>query len=55
VTRLRIGIDCRYVRIGRHDGISRFTAGVVAHLPDRHDYVLLVSDERQLESLTSST
>lgn len=51
MTRLRIGIDCRYVRIGRHDGISRFTAGVVAHLPDRHDYVLLVSDERQLESL----
>ena len=49
--RLRIGIDCRYVRIGRHDGISRFTAGVVAHLPDRHDVVLLVSDERQRESL----
>lgn len=51
MTRLRIGIDCRYVRIGRHDGISRFTAGVVAHLPDRHDVVLLVSDERQLASL----
>jgi len=51
VSRLRIGIDCRYVRIGRHDGISRFTAGVVANLPDRHDYVLLVNDERQLESL----
>lgn len=51
MNRLRIGIDCRYVRIGRHDGISRFTAGVVAHLPDRHDYTLLISDERQLESL----
>lgn len=49
--RLRIGIDCRYVRIGRHDGISRFTAGIVAHLPDRHDHVLLVHDERQLASL----
>ncbi|MBT2503192.1 glycosyltransferase family 1 protein [Curtobacterium sp. ISL-83] len=48
---MRVGIDCRYVRVGRHDGISRFTAGIVAHLPDRHDYVLLVSDERQLESL----
>ncbi|OIH93898.1 glycosyltransferase family 1 protein [Curtobacterium sp. MCBA15_001] len=48
---MRIGIDCRYVRIGRHDGISRFTAGVVAHLPDRHDVVLLVHDERQLASL----
>ncbi|WP_420367788.1 glycosyltransferase family 4 protein [Curtobacterium sp. L1-20] len=51
MSRLRIGIDCRYVRIGRHDGISRFTAGVVAHLPARHDYTLLVHDERQLESL----
>ncbi|WIE66607.1 glycosyltransferase family 1 protein [Curtobacterium sp. MCLR17_036] len=48
---MRIGIDCRYVRIGRHDGISRFTAGIAAHLPDRHDHVLLVHDERQLESL----
>ncbi|WP_123681004.1 glycosyltransferase family 1 protein [Curtobacterium sp. PhB115] len=48
---MRIGIDCRYVRIGRHDGISRFTAGVVQNLPDRHDYTLLVHDERQLESL----
>lgn len=53
MTRLRIGIDCRYVRIGRHDGISRFTAGIAAHLPDRHDAVLLVHDERQLESLPS--
>ncbi|MEK6310661.1 MAG: glycosyltransferase family 1 protein [Curtobacterium sp.] len=48
---MRIGIDCRYVRIGRHDGISRFTAGIVANLPDRHDYTLLVNDVRQLGSL----
>ncbi|MFZ7088729.1 glycosyltransferase family 4 protein [Curtobacterium sp. RRHDQ10] len=47
MTRLRIGIDCRYLRIGRHDGISRFTASIVEHLPRRHDYVLLVSDDRQ--------
>ncbi|KQO64809.1 glycosyltransferase family 4 protein [Curtobacterium sp. Leaf261] len=45
--RLRIGIDCRYLRIERHDGISRFTASIVEHLPRRHDYVLLVSDDRQ--------
>jgi glycosyltransferase involved in cell wall biosynthesis len=51
VTRLRIGIDCRYLRIGRHDGISRFTAAIVEHLPRRHDYVLLVSDDRQREWL----
>ncbi|WIB66067.1 glycosyltransferase family 1 protein [Curtobacterium sp. MCBD17_035] len=51
MSRLRIGIDCRYVRVGRHDGISRFTAGVAAHLPDRHDYVLLVSEDGQRDSL----
>jgi glycosyltransferase involved in cell wall biosynthesis len=51
MTGLRIGIDCRYLRIGRHDGISRFTASIVEHLPRRHDYVLLVSDDRQRDWL----
>ena len=49
--RLRVAVDCRYVRVGRHDGISRFTAGIVQHLPRRHELVLLISDERQRESL----
>ena len=30
--RVRIVVDCRYTRIGQHDGISRFTAGIVAEL-----------------------
>ena len=29
---MRIVVDCRYVRIGHHDGISRFTAGIVSGL-----------------------
>ena len=30
--RVRIVVDCRYTRIGQHDGISRFTAGIVTEL-----------------------
>ena len=48
---MRIVVDCRYVRVGRHDGISRFTTGVVTALARRHEVVLLVSDSRQLEKL----
>lgn len=29
---MRLLVDCRYVRVGRHDGISRFTAGLVGAL-----------------------
>jgi len=54
---VRIAVDCRYVRTGRHDGISRFTAGVVGALAEltRHDdaveLTMIVSDPRQLEKL----
>ncbi|WP_353987818.1 glycosyltransferase family 4 protein [Ruicaihuangia caeni] len=48
---MRLIVDCRYVRVGRHDGISRFTAGLVAALAKRHPLVMLISDERQLEKL----
>jgi len=47
----RILVDCRYTRIGRHDGISRFTAGIVTELGRLHPVVMLISDERQLEML----
>lgn len=47
----RILVDCRYVRTGRHDGISRYTAGLVAELARLHPVELLVSDERQLTHL----
>ncbi|ARJ05327.1 glycosyl transferase family 1 [Cnuibacter physcomitrellae] len=48
---MRVVYDCRYVRVGRHDGISRYTAGVVGELQHLVDLVVLISDERQLEML----
>jgi glycosyltransferase involved in cell wall biosynthesis len=48
---VRILFDCRYTRIGRHDGISRYTAGVVAALAKLHPVTMLISDHRQLELL----
>lgn len=47
----RIVVDCRYVRVGRHDGISRFTAGVVNALAERHEVTMLINDVRQLDKL----
>lgn len=44
---MRAFVDCRYVRVGRHDGISRYTAGLVAELARLVPVELLVSDERQ--------
>lgn len=43
--------DCRYTRLGRHDGISRYTAGVVEAFSRLHPVTMLISDERQLEML----
>ncbi|MFE4469216.1 glycosyltransferase family 4 protein [Leifsonia sp. NPDC056824] len=48
---MRIVFDCRYTRIGRHDGISRFTAGLVGALAQRHAVTMLINDHRQLELL----
>ncbi|MDR6613394.1 glycosyltransferase family 1 protein [Leifsonia sp. 1010] len=48
---MRILFDCRYTRIGRHDGISRYTAGLVTALAKRHPVTMLISDHRQLEML----
>jgi glycosyltransferase involved in cell wall biosynthesis len=48
---MRVAIDCRYVRIERHDGISRFTAGLVTALQplmaSGDELVVLINDERQ--------
>lgn len=44
-------VDCRYVRPGAHDGISRFTAGIVNELAKLMPLTMLVSDLRQLEML----
>jgi glycosyltransferase involved in cell wall biosynthesis len=48
---MKIVFDCRYTRIGRHDGISRYTAGLVAALAELHPVTMLINDERQLELL----
>ena len=52
---MRVAVDCRYTRLERHDGISRFTASLTAALARRlgpdDDLVMLVSDERQLTML----
>src|SRR5690554_522905 len=48
---MKIVFDCRYTRIDRHDGISRYTAGLVTALSELHPVTMLINDERQLEML----
>lgn len=48
---MKLIFDCRYTRIGRHDGISRYTAGIVEALSRLHPVTMLINDERQLEML----
>ncbi|WP_104192717.1 glycosyltransferase family 1 protein [Cryobacterium sp. Y82] len=48
---MRIVVDCRYVRLDHHDGISRYTAGLVAELGRLHPLTMLISDHRQLGML----
>ena len=48
---VKIVVDCRYVRFPQHDGISRYTAGVVEALSRKHPVTMLISDERQLAML----
>ncbi len=49
---LRLVVDCRYVRRdGRHDGISRYSAGITAALGRIVPLTMLIDDERQLALL----
>ncbi len=53
---MRILVDCRYTRLERHDGISRYTAHLVAALAPLataagHELEMVISDERQLTML----
>lgn len=48
---MRIVFDCRYTRFDRHDGISRYTAGLVTELGRLHQVTMLISDHRQLDLL----
>ncbi|PZQ91628.1 MAG: mannosyltransferase [Leifsonia xyli] len=53
---MRILVDCRYTRVPRHDGISRFAAELtralapLAHAAG-HEVVMVISDEAQLTML----
>lgn len=48
---MRIVVDCRYTRFDRHDGISRYTEGLVTELGRLHPVTMLISDHRQLAML----
>ncbi len=48
---MRVLFDCRYTRLVRHDGISRYTAGLVEAFSKIHPVTMLISDEHQLTML----
>jgi glycosyltransferase involved in cell wall biosynthesis len=48
---VKILFDCRYTRFERHDGISRFTSGLVGALAKLTPVTMIISDERQLALL----
>ena len=51
---MRLVVDCRYVTPGRHNGISRYTAGLVHALARLQPLTMLISDERQLAHLPAA-
>jgi glycosyltransferase involved in cell wall biosynthesis len=48
---VKVLVDCRYVRVGHHDGISRYTVGLVTELARLLPVELLIHDTRQLAKL----
>jgi glycosyltransferase involved in cell wall biosynthesis len=48
---MKVVFDCRFVRFPRHDGISRYTAGLVEAFSKLHPVTMLIHDERQLAML----
>lgn len=48
---MKVIFDCRYTRFERHDGISRYSAGLVEAFSKLHPVTMLISDERQLTML----
>ena len=48
---MKVIFDCRYTRFVRHDGISRYTAGLVEAFSRVHPVTMLISDTRQLAML----
>ncbi len=48
---MKVVVDCRYVRLGPPDGISRYTVGIVTALARLHPVTMLISDLDQLARL----
>lgn len=46
-----IYFDARYIRVDHHDGISRFSSGLLAALSKRTEVIAIIHDDRQLEKL----
>jgi len=43
--------DARFIRVGHHDGISRFAANLCSELSKTRDFKVIVNDVQQLEHL----
>ncbi|WP_026535601.1 glycosyltransferase family 4 protein [Arthrobacter sp. H14] len=48
---MKLLIDARFTRTGRHDGISRYGSSLIAAAAEYADVVMLIHDERQLSLL----
>ena len=48
---MKLFFDCRAVRWGTHDGISRYSANLVRELAKLTPVTMIINDERQLEML----
>ena len=48
---MKIAFDCRYVRVDRHDGISRYSVGLLVALARLRPVTMLISDRAQLAQL----
>ncbi|WP_022880720.1 glycosyltransferase family 4 protein [Gryllotalpicola ginsengisoli] len=48
---MRVFFDCRYVRTGRPDGITRYTVSLLAEFAKLHPVTMLVSSREQLAVL----
>lgn len=49
---MKIFIDARWIRVDYHDGISRYSAGIIQGLHENKiKFTVLINDKRQLESI----
>ena len=52
---MTVFFDARFIKVGRHDGISRFAANLFSHLSTMRDITAIISDEGQLQHLPSGS